>query len=151
MSLADAIATGATVLVDTNPLVYWFEGHPLAAAFAPVFEAIEQGRIQALVTPITVAEVVAGPLRHGHEALAERYRLAMVGAPGWRSCSLDADVAMLAARLRIRHRLKLPDALQLAAAIHHRCQALVTHDRDFRDVEDLPVLGLELPRLNSRV
>jgi predicted nucleic acid-binding protein len=41
----------------------------------------------------------------------------------------------------LRHKLKLPDAIQLAAAIHESCYALVTHDRDFASVTELPVLG----------
>ncbi|MFM2091149.1 MAG: hypothetical protein RLZZ127_1638, partial [Planctomycetota bacterium] len=56
-------------------------------------------------------------------------------------CTIDDTVAMLAARLRALHRLRLPDALQAAAALHHGCHALVTHDRDFRAVPDLLVLG----------
>jgi predicted nucleic acid-binding protein len=48
---------------------------------------------------------------------------------------------MLAARLRLRHRMKLPDAIQLATAIHEGCHALVSHDRDFGKVQELLVLG----------
>lgn len=54
---------------------------------------------------------------------------------------LDADIAVLAARLRAKHRLKLPDAIQLATAIHTGCHALVTHDRGFSGIADLPILG----------
>ena len=50
---------------------------------------------------------------------------------------------MLAARLRISHRLKLPDAFQLATALREGCAALVTHDRDFGGVTDIPILGNE--------
>ncbi len=52
----------------------------LAAPFRSLFESIESGRIQALVTPITVAEVVSGPLKAGKDALAERYRRAITQA-----------------------------------------------------------------------
>lgn len=45
--------------------------------------------------------------------------------------ALDADLAVLAARLRIEHRLGLPDAIQLATALSECCDALVTHDRVF--------------------
>jgi len=36
--------------------------------------------------------------------------------------------------------LKLPDALQLAAALDIGASALVTHDRDFAKVQGLPIL-----------
>jgi predicted nucleic acid-binding protein len=141
VSRSPQIPDGALVLIDTNPLIYLFEGGPLAARFRSIFADIDRGRIQALVTPITVAEIVSGPLKSGKDALAERYRRTITQNPGWHVRDIDSDVAVLAARLRLRHKLKLPDALQLAAALSEGCFALVTHDRDFASVKDLPILG----------
>jgi predicted nucleic acid-binding protein len=56
---------------------------------------------------------------------------------------VDAELAMLAARMRLRHRLRLPDAIQLAAALREGCFGLVTHDRDFGSVTDLAILGTD--------
>lgn len=141
VTLASQIPDGAAVLVDTAPIIYVLEANPLSASFEPIFADIDAGRVQAIITPITLAEVAAGPLRSGRDDLAERYRHALTASPGWSLREIDADIAMLAARLRIRHRLRLPDAIQLAVAVHEGCFALVTHDRDFRSVTDLPVLG----------
>ena len=141
MTLADAIPDGAAVLIDTAPIIYLLEGNPLAAAFEPIFAAIDAGRIHAVITPITLAEVVSGPLAAGRDELAERYRHAITSSSGWSLREIDGELAMLAARLRIRHRLKLPDAMQLAVAVREGCFALVTHDRDFSSVTDLPILG----------
>lgn len=141
LTLADRIPDGASVLVDASPFVYLLEGSPLAAPFEPVFAAVDAGRIEAVATPVTLAEVVAGPLRSGNEPLAQQYARHLSQAPGWRMRDIDAAVGVLAARLRIRHRLKLPDALQVAAAIQEGCHALLTHDRDFRGVSELLILG----------
>ncbi|MDP2024174.1 MAG: PIN domain-containing protein, partial [Hydrogenophaga sp.] len=51
-----------------------------------------------------------------------------------------AALLALAAQLRAQHRLKLPDALQLATALEAGASAFVTHDRDFSGVSALPVL-----------
>jgi len=141
MSFGDQVPDGATVLIDTNPIIYILEGNPLGAPFRALFEAVDNGRIRALVTPITVAEVVSGPLKARKEALAERYRRTLTQSPGWSTRDIDADVAVLAARLRLRHRLKLPDAIQLAVALEEGCYAVVTHDRDFSSVKDVLILG----------
>ncbi len=141
MTLAAQVPDGGTVLIDTNPIIYILEDNPLGAPFRSIFEALDRGRIRALVTPITVAEVVTGPLRAKREALAERYRRTITQSPGWGLREIDADIAVLAARLRLRHALKLPDAFQLAVALEEGCSALVTHDRDFGTVSDLLVLG----------
>lgn len=142
VTLVSGIPDGASVLMDTNPLIYHLEGNPLGSLFASVFAAIDQGRISAVVTPITLAEVVAGPLKAGKEALAERYKQLLTTNRGWNLALIDAEVAMLAARLRIKHHLTLPDAIQLAAAIESGCHALISHDRDFGKVTDIPILGL---------
>ncbi len=143
MNLAESIPDGACVLIDTDPIIYVFEGNALGVPFEPIFKAIEAGRIQALITPVTLAEVVTGPLKSSKEALAERYRHALCSASGWSLREIDEDIAMLAARMRLRHRLKLPDALPVAVALHEGCHALVTHDRDFSAITDLLILGAQ--------
>lgn len=140
-TLAAQVPDGATVLIDTNPIIYTLEDNPLGAPFRSIFKAVDGGRIRALVTPITVAQVVSGPLKANREALVERYRRTITQNPGWEIRDIDADIAVLAARLRLRHSLKLPDAFQLAVALEEGCFALVTHARDFSKVSDLLVLG----------
>ena len=141
LTLADEVPDGASVLIDTNPIIYVLEGNRLGAPFRSIFQAVDSGRIRALVTPITVTEVVSGPLKARREALVERYRRTITQNPGWDLRELDAEIAVLAARLRLRHALKLPDALQLAVALEEGCAALVTHDRDFGTVSDIVILG----------
>jgi predicted nucleic acid-binding protein len=51
-----------------------------------------------------------------------------------------AQVAAMAAQLRVQYRLKSPDAVQLASALDIGAVALVTHVRDFSEVLDFPVL-----------
>src|SRR5438067_708202 len=104
MNLAASIPDGATVLLDTNPVVYLLENHALAEKFWPIFEDIDAGRIQALITPITLAEVLVGPLKAGKETLAERYRHALTENAGWTVRDIDSEIAMLAARLRVKHK-----------------------------------------------
>ncbi|MFN0061998.1 MAG: type II toxin-antitoxin system VapC family toxin [Myxococcaceae bacterium] len=142
MNLLDAIPAGVRVAVDSPPLIYFLDGRSeLAARFAPLFEAAESGRNELVVSTIALAEVLAGPLSHGNEALAERYRKVLASSPGFSLQPVDAEVAATAARLRARYRLKLPDAIQLATAVTTGCHALVTHDRDFSRVKDVLVLG----------
>jgi predicted nucleic acid-binding protein len=141
--LADRIPDGGLVLIDTNPIIYWFEGSDLAAPFESIFLDIEARRFDAMVTPVTIAEVVTGPLRAGKDALAERYRQAMTESNGFSVRDTSAHIAMLAARLRVRHNLKSPDAIQIATAIDAGCFAVVSRDRDFSRVKDILILGMD--------
>ena len=129
---------GALVLVDSAPIIYVLERHPkFAARFQPLFERHAAGEIFFAVTTMTIAEVLAGPLGAGEEALAKRYRAVM---ESWRVIDLTADIAESAARLRAGLKLKLPDAIQAASALEVNADALVTHDRDFSRVKTLTVL-----------
>ena len=61
-------------MTDSAPIIYFLEGHAkYANHFKPLFEQIDSGRLQAIISPITVAEVVAGPLGANNELLADRY------------------------------------------------------------------------------
>lgn len=130
--------------MDTAPVIYLLEGNErYLPLFLPLFRAAERCELRILLTPITVAEVLAGPLKSGKDALAERYEAALREGLGWKVIDLSADTAARAARLRIRYNLKLPDAFQLAATLAHNAAALVTHDRDFgQATQEVNILGL---------
>jgi predicted nucleic acid-binding protein len=119
----------ALVLLDSAPIVYWFDGHPtLSARFEPLFEAHAAGRVRFTITSVTIAEVLAGPFKARDEALARRYKAVL---QSWDVIALDADIAESAARLRATLGFKLADAIQAASALSANADALVTHDRDF--------------------
>lgn len=142
-ALLEQLPGHATVLVDTAPVIYLLDGNTQhLPKFLPLFRAAERGELRILLTPVTLAEILAGPLKARKEALAERYESALREGLGWRVVDLDSNIASKAARLRIRYGLKLPDAFQLAAAISHSVDALVTHDRDFgQATREVAILG----------
>lgn len=143
-SLLDGLGDHPVLAVDTAPIIYWLEGHPrLADRFAPVFAAAESGESQIVISTITLAEVLAGPLRAGNELMTAQYREALTRGRGWQLLPLDADTATEAARFRAVYRLRLPDAIQVATAVRAGAAALVTHDRELRRVKGLRVIGPE--------
>ena len=134
-----SLPEGAVVLVDTAPIIYVLESHAkLASRFEPLFAAHVEGRLALAVSTVTIAEVLTGPFGAGEEALARRYRAAL---ESWRVVELTSEIAEQAARLRARHRLKLPDAVQLASALAVDADVLVTHDRDFGKVRGVRIMG----------
>jgi predicted nucleic acid-binding protein len=135
---AAALPAGALLLVDSPPIIYVLEGQAkLASRYAPLFERHAACEVLLAVTTITVAEVLAGPLRAGNEELASRYRAALAS---WQVIPLDLEIAERAARLRASVGLRLADAVQAASAIAINAHALVTHNRDFARLEALRVL-----------
>jgi predicted nucleic acid-binding protein len=143
MNAFDELPEGSRVTIDTAPIIYLLEEHPRwLSSYLPLFEKIEAGRLQGVVSVVTVAEVLTGPLRKGNEILADRYFHALSSSSHWQIINMNAELAFMAARIRIRYGLKLPDAIQVATAIQSASVALVTHDRDFSSVNELQVLGI---------
>jgi predicted nucleic acid-binding protein len=129
--------------VDTAPIIYYLEGHPrFAERFAKAFEVADAGEATIVVSTVTLAEVVSGPLKAGDEALAAQYFQAMTRSRGWQVAPLDAETAMEAARVRTAYKLKLPDAIQVATAIRCGATALVTHDRAVGRIRGLRVVDV---------
>ncbi len=140
--LGAQLSEGATVTVDSAPIIYFLEDHPrLAARYLPLFDAAARGEIAVVVSAITLAEVVAGPLRAGNEILAAQYHRALQSSRNWRISPVTEEIALLAARIRVTRKLRLPDAIQVATAISTGSVALVTHDIDFKGVREIRVLS----------
>ena len=137
-TLWGGIGNGDLVLVASAPLIYLLDDHPeFAPRFEGLFVAYEQGKVQIAISTIAIAEVLAGPFKHGKDVLAKRYETAL---GGFEVVPVSQDIAVTAARLRATTGLRLPDALQAATALQIGAVALVTHDRDFSRLEGLRVL-----------
>src|SRR5947207_2964217 len=89
------LPSNARVTVDSAPIIYFLEDHSkLAARFAPVFDAAAQGALSIFVSTITVAEVVAGPLKAGNEILAAQYCEALRGSKDWEIIPVAEEIAI---------------------------------------------------------
>lgn len=129
------------VALDTAPLIYFVEEHPLyLPVVEPVFAAIDRGAVTAVTSAITLLETLVVPLRHAHEALARQYEALLTRSRGLVLVPLDLELLRAAARLRAATRMKTPDALQVAAALATGCTGLLTNDRRYPEVPGIRVL-----------
>ena len=66
---------GAVVGLDTAPLIYLIEEHPIYLPIVrPFFEAVDRGEFRVVTSMLTLTEVLVHPLRHGNRKLADQYR-----------------------------------------------------------------------------
>ena len=144
MGLSDGLS-GKLVGIDSAPLIYYIEEHPLYGSILdPAFKAVAVGRIRLVASTMLLAEVLVHPIRAGDEALSQKYHDILIGSENIDIFPVTAAVAQIAAELRAERRLKTPDAIQLATAMHCGAEAFLTNDRDF------PVgLGIDIRRLRD--
>lgn len=142
MALIDDLGAGP-VGVDTAVFIYFIEENErFLPAIAPVFGAADSGKLQLVVSALTLLEVLVVPYRAGDAALAQRYEAVLTRSRGVRMIDLTRDHLRLAAQLRAATGVATPDALQLAASLAGGCSAFLTNDRRLPTVPGLRIVQL---------
>lgn len=132
---------GTVVGLDTTPLIYFIEESPAyLPTILPFFVAVDRGEFTVVTSMVTLLEVLVQPLRHGNTQLAQRYRDILLNARGLATIPLSQDIAEEAARLRARHNLRTPDAIQMATAIYNGASFFLTNDARLPSLPNLQVL-----------
>ena len=142
MGLLSEIGAGPVAL-DTAAFIYLIEEHEtLLPVVEPLFAAIDDGRIAATTSALTLLEVLVVPLRHGDVALARRYEALLSRGRGLTMLDVSRSVLRDAAALRAATGARTPDAIQLATALQAGCSAVVTNDRAMPELPGLKVLEI---------
>lgn len=145
MSLLDDIPVNATVGLDTAPCIYWLEYDPV---FQPIIQPLFQSRIDlglnpAITSVVSLAEALVKPLATARADLVSNCRVFFTNTGNLTLQAISIAVAETAADLRARYRLRLPDAMQIAAALNGGATCFVTNDVQLRKVTELKVLVLK--------
>jgi predicted nucleic acid-binding protein len=131
------------VALDTAVFICFLEEHPrFLPIVEPLFHEIDEGRKEGLTSILTLLEVLVVPYRAGDLELIRRYEALLTGSRGIRMVGIDRKLLHGAALLRARHRLRTPDALQIAAGLLRGCKTFVTNDRDLPEISGLRILQL---------
>ena len=134
----------AIVGLDTAPLIYYIEEHPqYLSAVDPFFDAMDRGEFTIITSTVTLLEVLVQPLRANAANLIAEYRNILLGAPNLMTFELSPAIAEIAARLRADSRLRTPDAIQIATAIHGGASFFLTNDTRLPNIPHLKMLALD--------
>lgn len=128
-SLLEAIAEGDRVLLDTTVLAAFLDAtdatHPVARHV--VSELVASGRNPAVVSMVTVMEILVRPMRAtppGHHTVLAFLRT----HPNLTCVPVDLQLAREAAHLRAGRRLAPPDALIVGTGLAVQVRHLITND-----------------------
>lgn len=144
MKLLDALTGAKQLFLDSAPIVYLVEQHPIyEPRLTPLFNELTQGRLKATVSPISLAECLVGAYKHQNTKLIQTYQNVLLRGKGVTFIPIHETVADDAARFRNFYNLALPDALQLATAISGSCDLFVTNDVIFKRATEIKVLVVD--------
>jgi predicted nucleic acid-binding protein len=122
------------IFIDTAPFIYLIENHPNHYSKVSKFITDEYATNEAsLVTStITLAEFFVKPKLHSDTKTIHAFNTALTNLNVFVS-SLSKEIAEHSAELRAKYRfLKGFDAVQLATALHNKCNLLFTNDKVFK-------------------
>jgi predicted nucleic acid-binding protein len=112
------------IYLDACLVIYLVERHSRwGEAVAAAIARAEESRFG--VSPLVKCECLVGPIKRGDPVL-QRAFMGLFGKLA--ALDMPEPVYLQAAQLRGHFGLKTPDALHLACAQHHGCDALWTND-----------------------
>ncbi|MBQ9817886.1 MAG: PIN domain-containing protein [Proteobacteria bacterium] len=135
---------GNRIFFDTNPIIYYLETHTDYSDIVLNF-IIKQKALGAefYTSTITNAEYLYKPFREQRLDLV-RFYSDFLNIYDFKVSSITESIALKSAQLRSKYSaLKLPEALQLAAAIECQCNTLLTNDERLSQVVEANVLCLD--------
>jgi predicted nucleic acid-binding protein len=127
-------------------LIYHLEGiAPYADLTEDLIARIASGRLEAIISAVTLTELLAKPYGAGDAGRVARIEAFWRSFPHLTLIPLDAEVARWAARLRGQYGLKTPHALIAATGLAAGADALVTNDAawDRLRAEGVSVISLD--------
>lgn len=134
---------GKTVGIDTSPLIYFIEEHPIYLdTLKGFFKAMDEGVFVVVTSTVTLLEVLIHPLRNNKSDLAMEYRDILLHSI-LNTKELSGVIAEQAARLRADHNLRTPDAIQLATAMHAGASCFLTNDIRLPKIPAIKMLILD--------
>ena len=142
-SLEQTIPAGDRLLLDTTALIAYLNGNEVVSPAAALIidDFVHGGRNQAVVSTITVMEVLIQPLRRGPGVYSHVLDF-LTNYPNLRLIDVDLFVAQEAATQRASHRFPAPDALIIATGLVTQVGHLVTNDAAWKP---------KLSNLSSRI
>jgi predicted nucleic acid-binding protein len=107
-----------------------------------IINAVEDGRIIAVTSEITLAEVLVKPLELGAPDLVAAYEQMIAPSTNFEVLQVRRDILVGAAHIRARRNsIRLPDAIHIATALASSCSRFVSNDRRL-SIDELKMLSV---------
>ena len=132
------------IALDTSVFIYQFEADARYIGLTePIFEWLERPQSKAVTSTITMTEMLVQPYRQADEQRVDEFYARLSTYPHLDWIAPNLQIADLTARFRGEHRLRTPDAIVAATAVHAHASGLITNDSIFERVPGFETLVLE--------
>lgn len=132
------------VFLDTAPVIYFLEQHPIYHPIMSAFFKLQkEKRILIVTSPITLSECLIHPIKQNMDDLVAKYRQLMMRGEQTIFEVIDAEAGEHAAHVRASLNISLIDSLQIGVAVSSGCQLFLTNDKQLLRVTSIKTILLD--------
>jgi len=138
------IVNARRLLLDTNVIIYFLEGlDRYETVLKPLFRLFEEGKLEAIISVITEAELLVGPQKMDNKEASAMVELLLNNFPGLAVVPVSRQIGKMAASIRAKTNLPLPDSIIIATAKAASCEAIVGNDLAWSKIDFPEVILLD--------
>jgi predicted nucleic acid-binding protein len=143
--MKEIISKYSIVALDTVIFIYHFEKSKTYFKLTKeIFSRLDENQeFSAITSILTLLEVSVKPIEDSRDDLLKEYSDKLLYDNKLTTLMIERDVAIKAAELRAKYRLRTPDAIQIATSIIGKAGAFITNDMDLKKVKEIEVLILD--------
>ena len=132
------------VAIDASPFIYQLQDNPrYLPATNKIFTWLERAGSSGVTSCLTLTELLVQPMKEGDEDRVEEFFGLLTRYPHLEWVPVSVPIAARAARLRVMHRLRTPDAILAATAVYSKATGLISNDTLFRRLDEIQVMLLD--------
>ena len=136
------IPSSSKIYIDTVVAIYSVEwNREYFSLLQPLWLKFQAEEIELVSSELILMETLVFPLRNGDTILMNADEELLLSKP-MQLIPINQSILRQAANLRATTNLKSPDAIHAATAISVKCDLLITNDKSFRNLSNLPVVIL---------
>ncbi len=132
------------ISIDSSIFIYKFEQHPKYEPLCSlIFEKVNHKQTKLITSAITASEILIHPFEKNDHETIYLYEKVLLTMPNFILVEIDYTLAKLAALIRSKRKISLPDAYQIAAALKENAQIFITNDKRLEKVTEIKIACLE--------
>ena len=134
-----------TIFLDTAPIIYYIEAHPLFGPLSKnVIDRLQRNTLKGFTSVITLTEVLVKPVESDRDDLIDKFIDFLKNGKSLSLIEISVEISEAAGRLRGKHPfIKALDALQLSVAINIGADAFLTNDKKLEKISEIKVIVLK--------
>jgi predicted nucleic acid-binding protein len=134
----------SVIALDTSVFIYHFEDHPQYRDITTVvLDAVSRGECRAIVSELSLMELIVRPLRMELQDVADEYEALLSHFPHLTLEPVTRAVVLKAAAIRAGYGLRTPDAMIIASAVVRNATLVITKDIQWKRVREVAVACLD--------